>query len=189
MSKKKSITRSWSQEPLSTRFWRQVRKTNTCWVWTGTCHSNGYGQVYVGGEGYKKLLAHRASWILMKGEIPPGVFVLHHCDNKRCVNPKHLFLGSQKDNIQDMLEKRRHGFWLHPDSPARGDKNGARLYPERLTRGENLWSAKLSEEDVKEIRRLYAAGILTQKSLRERYEVCKSTIQAILNRKTWKHVP
>ena len=80
-----------------------VGSQKDCWEWKKP-RKNGYGRFRLMGrvEG-----AHRASWILHKGPIPPGIFVCHHCDNPPCVNPKHLFLGTSKDNVQDSLKKGR----------------------------------------------------------------------------------
>ena len=95
------------------RFWEKVDKngpihptlTTPCWIWTAFCNADGYG---VFGTGAKTLISpHRFSWELHFGPIPDGLWVLHKCDNPPCVNPSHLFLGTQLDNIQDMLSKGR----------------------------------------------------------------------------------
>lgn len=88
-------------------FWYKVRKTKKCWLWTGT-HQR-YGRF--NGEEGPGTLAHRQSWILEYGPIPKGLCVLHKCDNTLCVRPSHLWLGTQKDNSQDMVLKGRapHG--------------------------------------------------------------------------------
>jgi len=93
--------------PLKERFWDKVVIGPNCWVWVGACDSNGYGRVRRerredGVEG-----AQRMSWILANGPIPDGLFVLHHCDNPPCVRPKHLFLGTQADNLADCISKGR----------------------------------------------------------------------------------
>ncbi|KKM02552.1 hypothetical protein LCGC14_1783330 [marine sediment metagenome] len=77
---------------------------NECWVWTGTRQSQGYGILYVEGE---PVLAHRFAWAFENGPVPEGIQVLHHCDNPPCTRPSHLFLGTQKDNMQDMANKGR----------------------------------------------------------------------------------
>lgn len=91
---------------LEDRFLEKVNKADGCWLWTGSKNPNGYGQIRVD---KKSILTHRVSWELYKGPIPKGLFVCHHCDTPACVNPNHLFLGTQSDNIQDMLAKGRSG--------------------------------------------------------------------------------
>ena len=85
------------------RFWRRVVKSEGCWEWAGPCNEGGYGRV----TWNHRRVAHRISWEMAYGPIPEGLFVLHHCDNRRCVRPEHLFLGTANDNIQDMNAKGR----------------------------------------------------------------------------------
>lgn len=82
-----------------------------CWLWTGSIGSHGYGDLRTGGVHY---LAHRLSWELHHGHIPPGLSVLHRCDNQRCVNPGHLFIGTHADNMRDMWSKGRGHRLGHP---------------------------------------------------------------------------
>lgn len=90
------------------RFLTKVCKSDfsaaECWVWTAACDRYGYGQFAVAG---RRLGAHRVSYVLHFGEIPAGLWVLHRCDNPRCVNPGHLFLGTAKDNTRDAMQKGR----------------------------------------------------------------------------------
>lgn len=90
------------------RFWQKVdrRGNEQCWIWISVRNSDGYGQFRTGGAFMDK--AHRESWRMANGPIPEGLSVLHRCDNPSCVNPNHLFLGTQQDNIADMLRKGRH---------------------------------------------------------------------------------
>lgn len=86
------------------KFWNKVNKTATCWLWVGAKSSNGYGEFWLAGRPQG---AHRVAWQDTHGEIPGGLRVLHKCDTPLCVNPEHLFLGTAKDNMQDMLLKGR----------------------------------------------------------------------------------
>ena len=88
------------------RFWDKVDKTGECWIWTASKNKKGYGRF---GFGSRAQLAHRVSWLLSNGEIPDGMLACHTCDNPPCVNPSHLWLGTQKDNVVDMSSKGRHG--------------------------------------------------------------------------------
>lgn len=90
--------------PLEERFWRRVKKTDGCWEWTGGLLSSGYGACFVGAYSTG---AHRVSWELANGPIPDGLWVLHHCDNRPCVRPDHLFLGTVLDNNRDAIAKGR----------------------------------------------------------------------------------
>jgi len=88
------------------RFWAKVNRTDSCWLWTGSKTIGGYGQFP-----YKRipLLAHRVSYLISCGDIPDGLIVCHHCDNPSCVRPDHLFVGTHKDNFEDMVKKGREG--------------------------------------------------------------------------------
>ncbi len=90
---------------LAERFWRKVQKTPGCWNWTGVKNGR-YGQIRVPRQ-KRKMYAHRLSWMLTYGPIPKELLVLHHCDNPKCVNPAHLFLGTDRDNHLDCLRKGR----------------------------------------------------------------------------------
>ena len=90
---------------LTERLLERVEFTDTCWNWTGSTR-NGYGQI---GRNFTKLYTHRLVWQLAYGDIPEGKCVLHHCDNKCCVRPSHLFIGTRKDNTHDMIKKGRCG--------------------------------------------------------------------------------
>jgi hypothetical protein len=115
---------------IAERFWKHVRKTDGCWEWEGNIHSKGYGRmefnlkrVEVGKEKIIRVRAHRLSWQLNVGEIPNGIGVLHKCDNRKCVRPEHLFLGTDKDNYEDAIAKGRRinskqGFARGPAVPA-----------------------------------------------------------------------
>lgn len=94
---------NWKPLTPEDRFWKMVSKGPDCWEWTGAIGGR-YGQF----SNYGRLPAHRFSWVLHFGEIPEGLQICHHCDNPICVNPEHLFAGTQSDNMLDMVKKDRH---------------------------------------------------------------------------------
>ena len=95
----------YKKAPLRKRFNEKYEiSISGCWNWTGSVDSKGYGSIKDGVTSR----AHRVAWKLYKGKIPEGIFVLHTCDNRKCVNPNHLFLGTSKDNVRDMMDKGRH---------------------------------------------------------------------------------
>ena len=145
---------------LSQRFWGKVDRSGECWVWTGALTGPGYGQITVSG---RKKTAHRLSWEAYNGPAPKGMFVCHKCDNRACVNPAHLFLGTHADNMADMARKGRsyHGEKHH-------------------------W-AKLSTDDVDEIRRFYSNGT-PQKVLAREFGVTQGAISQIVNNLTRKKI-
>lgn len=150
--------------PIQKRFWEKVNKTDHCWEWTGGT-SRGYGQIH---NNKKKgmMYCHRLSWEIHYGFIPQHLCVLHHCDNPLCVRPTHLFLGTQKDNAIDMVKKGRC-----PDR--KGEKNN---------------SAKLKENNVREIRELFTNGNLSQREIGEKFNVCTEIIYRIIHKRSWGHV-
>jgi hypothetical protein len=156
------------------RFWEKVDRSDPdgCWEWTA-CKFERTGYGCFNTKGF--CTAHRFSYALHYGPIPDGLLVLHRCDNRACVRPEHLFLGTYTDNMQDALAKGRM-------------RSGFGLYPERMPRGERQHLAKLTEDEVRAIRQRYAQGGVTQPELAAEYGLAQATIWAILNRKTWKHV-
>ena len=138
-----------------------IRSENGCWGWKGYLHS-GYGEVR-NNKNYIK--AHRFSWEMNFGKIPEGKYVLHSCDNRSCSNPSHLFLGTHKDNMVDMLSKGRQ-------KGAIGSKN---------------IKAKLSEENVLEIRRLIQEKVIISE-IAKSFSVTKGSIYKIKSGTYWKHI-
>jgi hypothetical protein len=127
----------------------------------------------------RQMQAHRASWLIHRGDIPDNLWVLHKCDNPPCVNPGHLFLGTYQDNIDDMVSKGRH---------SHGDRQWLRKNPERVNRGEAVPWSKLTADTVREIRTLFATGDYSKMDLVRQFGVTHPTIRRILSRKIWRHI-
>jgi hypothetical protein len=148
-------------KPLEDRFWAFVLIGDGCWEWTGSIGTGGYGHFGDGAGG--KVAAHRFSWSLWNGKIPEGMFVCHHCDNRKCTRPSHLFVGTNEDNVNDMVSKNRH------------------------TPGSRNAGAKLTEADVAIIRSMPVYhGSRT--AIARMFGVSQSIISDIVSGKRWKHV-
>lgn len=158
---------------LGERFWSKVNKTESCWIWIAG-KSNKYGNFNFNGKQYR---VHRLMWESLYGPIPHGMVICHKCDNPPCCNPDHLFIGTQKDNIQDAARKGRIRNHM-------GCNGGSEFNP---TRGENNGLAKLTEPDVKAIRELASQGHSSW-VLAKQYGVDPSAIRQVVKRQTWKHV-
>ena len=102
---RRATAASWTNSRRLRMFWARVIKSDGCWEWSGATNGHKYGRVMKGGRWTG---AHRVSWVIHHGKIPDEALVLHRCDNPSCVNPAHLFLGTQEDNIRDMVRKGRH---------------------------------------------------------------------------------
>lgn len=144
----------------SDRFWRKVTKGDGCWLWSGSRHPNGHGYAYLDG---RVTYAHRVAWMLTRGSIPDGINVCHKCDNPPCVNPDHLFLGTQADNMRDSAEKGRAAA-------------GA------------LKRSKLTPALVREVRTLLRAGWTQQKIADRLGTVTRSAIGLINQGRRWGHI-
>lgn len=136
---------------------------NDCWIWLYGTNSSGYGQFRIENSMY---LAHRISYLIYKGNYGDEDKILHTCHIPRCINPRHLKIGTQQENMDDMVKAGR--------SPnKRGSNNGRTL---------------LTEDDVREIRSLYDTTPMTHKQLANKYGLSSATIDSIVNRRTWIHI-
>lgn len=158
-------------QPVDLFFWRKVNKDGPipnqcpklgpCWLWSGyVMPSSGYGQIK---SRQRQTLAHRFAYELANGDIPNGLLVCHHCDNKLCVNPVHLFLGTDMDNVRDCIQKGRK---------ARGETSGLN---------------KLTAEQVRRIREMATQSIPMSK-IAHAFTVNISCIWKIVHRKRWAHI-
>lgn len=151
---------------FTSRLESQIARTDRssgCWIWQGTISRTGYGQMRLRDEA--TLLAHRLSYEFHVGPIPAGMCVLHRCDNRRCINPDHLFLGTKGDNNRDRSSKGRSY-----------RQTGAAHY-----------SSKLTDDDVLEMRELRRKGV-SLSELSKRFGIVQSRVSTICNRKAWTHV-
>lgn len=143
------------------RFLKYINKKGECWIWSSARNNKGYGFFSYKG---KATLAHRFSYEVYVGNIKKGFQICHICDNPACVNPKHLFMGTQIQNMKDCVQKKRN-------RPPRGEKHP---------------SAKLTINNVKKIRKMYETGNYFHKELGIMFGVTKQNIGDILNYKIWK---
>jgi hypothetical protein len=143
-----------------------------CWDWPGTRNDHGYGTMAVGRAGQQRIRrAHRLAWEFLVGPIPDGLDVCHHCDNRLCINPKHLFLGTHAENMRDAARKGRTRGGLVP------------------LPGEANPGARLTDAEVLAMRRRYSAGRVTMSRLAAEYGVSLSVVANVLTRRTWRHLP
>lgn len=152
-------------------FWKKVNKNGPvhptlgtrCWLWTASTYTRGYGQFWTGNSFTS---AHRFSYTLEHGSIPEDMDVCHSCDNPLCCNPAHLWLGTAQDNVDDMLKKGRNG----------------------QPKNENHRDAKFTNEQVREIRKLYATGKYSRSELARMRSVTVPTIRSIILRMTYRDI-
>lgn len=152
-------------EELLAYFWERVDSSRgflECWNWTGTLHNKHYGLAYCNNKEYR---AHRLSYYLWNDKDPKHLKVCHSCDNPSCVNPQHLWLGTQKDNMADRNRKGRQ---------ARGSKHG---------------NSKLTESQVRVIRRLLAEKTFTQRQIAQAFGVSAYIISDIKTGRKWGWLP
>jgi hypothetical protein len=140
--------------------WVRVDPVTGCWLWEGLRSTDGYGKVTLN---KRSMRAHRAVWELTRGPIPEGMFVLHRCDTPLCVNPEHLFVGSQKENRQDCARKGR------------------------TARGSGHFKTALTADGVMEIRRLVSRG-RPPREVADQFGISVSSVGNLAARRSWKHV-
>lgn len=186
------------RQPLGDRFWSKVDKSGECWIWQGSRTSYGYGELNIGERNER---AHRLAWTIATGEaLSDDIAILHTCDNPPCVRndddgtyevneivlPRrgHLFRGTRGVNNADRAAKGRN---IPNEQHARGDRHGSRTKPDRMPRGERNGSAKLNEDDVRDIRRRSAAGE-TYSAIGRSLGIDHSQARNIVLRKSWAHV-
>ena len=168
------------------QFWDRVTVAgpDDCWLWTGSIDRKMYGRFWIP---RRHFIAHRVSWAIANGGEWPELNVCHTCDNPPCVNPAHLFLGTTKDNVHDMIRKGRDGCLTNPAGKARGLKNGKHARPDRIPRGEAHHFTPLTEKNVLDIRARHGSGERLTDLGRE-FGVTIQAISAIVKRRSWKHV-
>jgi len=147
------------------RFWDKVQigNNNECWEWKAQLNEKRYGILWYN---RKNTRAHRMSWMIHHGDVPMGMCVLHKCDNPSCVNPAHLFLGTNKDNSVDMMRKGRNN----------------------PPKGEDSYRAILTEKKVIKIRKLWSSGIWKQREIANMFGIDRSHVSEIVRRDIWKHI-
>lgn len=152
-----------TRRPILERLISKIHKdpTTECWEWQGTIDPKGYGRLHIDSIGRP---AHRISYLIHKGEIPAGMLVCHTCDNRRCVNPDHLFIGTNMDNMADMVAKGRQ-------NKCRGEKHG---------------KARLSASTVLAIRA--TDNGMTHGQIAERFGATKTQVADIKSGRSWKYL-
>lgn len=142
------------------RFWSKVEKTDECWNWIAG-GAWGYGYFWLNGKNRR---ANRLSWVMEYGEIPGGQQVCHTCDNRLCVNPKHFFLGTMKENMEDKMQKNRQA------------------------RGSMVFGAKLDDDKARYIRQLRKDTGISYPKMSKMFGLNEKTLWSLINNLTWKHV-
>lgn len=158
----------YTPEQHAIAFWNKIAITandNQCWLWTGSFFKNGYGYHKLN---KKKIRSHRLAWSYPDYVIPDGMYILHSCDNRSCCNPKHLFLGTHQDNMDDMIAK------------------GRQASPEKIShKGEANGNSKLTMSIAREIRLRFEVESISKRQLAREYSVSDTLIGYIVIGKIW----
>lgn len=172
---------------LEERFWEKVEKGKSCWIWRAAKDESGYGKIGVSG---KVEMAHRVSWSFENGEIPNGMCVLHRCDNPSCVRASHLFIGDQKENMNDMTCKGRRSCGdSHSAAVKHGIPRGDAHYSRngRSMKGDKHPNSKLTSADVIDIRSRVSFGE-KRSVLANEYGISYTHLCAIASGAKWRHI-
>lgn len=150
----------------------RTKRNGDCLEWQRSKNAEGYGSVAFAGRIWS---THRLSYTLAVGVIPDGLLVCHHCDNPSCINPAHLFVGTNGDNVRDSVRKGRNKPPPHPT-------------PERQARGERQWKSRLTDDAVRDIRANYSGKYGEQRALAKKHGVSAATVGHVVAGRTWRHV-
>jgi hypothetical protein len=153
------------KESLEHRFWNKVDKTSTCWFWEGKKDKRGYGKLALEpGVTHREISAHRLSYQIHYGMFESSLFVCRQCDNPACVNPEHLFLGTNQDNVNDKVSKNRQ------------------------LKGSQIHNSKLVEDDIIRIRHLWFVEKCPQSKIAEMFGIGAKAVSKIVTNKRWTYV-